>query len=101
MTVKYSERAHSHLLAIRAYLLEHAPEYVSHVMEGLLDKIDSLENMPWRGRPVPELLEEGGDVREVYFSPYRVSYLIEGQNIYVLAVQHQRQKRRKLKTRGP
>ena len=99
MNIIYSERALSHLRGIKAYLIENAPAYVSHVLDGLLNKIESLNKLPLRGRPTPELLKEGGDVREIYFDPYRISYLIDDDTIFILAVQHQRQKRMKYKNR--
>lgn len=59
------------------------------VLEEIENKINSLGNLPSRGRQVEELSSQGlnnFNIRQISFKPYRVIYRIENDMVIVLLV---------------
>lgn len=94
--IRYTFRALGHLQDISTYLDTNAPEYSDRAIDELFSVIDKLSYLPKRGVPMPELLDDGGDVREIYHYPYRIAYLIEDDTIVILAITHMRMNRIRL-----
>ena len=57
------------------------------LLAGILDIIDTLETMPERGRPVPELSDYGyQSIRERFFKPYRIIYRMDDSNVRIMLI---------------
>jgi len=57
--------------------------------DGLVERVELLEDAPEQGRVVPEWHEES--VREIQYEPYRVVYEIFDDRIEILTLSHMRQ----------
>jgi len=66
--------------------LHDSKEQSDYVYQKIKKAVLNLSSFPRRGRIVPELKEIGVfDCREVFFKPYRILYLVEGQ-VYVIGI---------------
>ena len=87
--VKWTAHAKAQLRHIHDYIFEDSPFYAKRVSEKLVQKTTALDEMPRKGRMVPELNED--TVRELGLYSYRIFYEIKPDNlIEVLAVIHKR-----------
>ena len=67
-----------------AYLLEFNPRAAQRIAEALFDAGDSLEEFPYRGRPV-----RGTAMRELLsVDPYVIRYAVVGDDVVILRVRH-------------
>lgn len=82
--VKWTEPARLHLRRIFDFIALDSPHYARKVTKEIVAKSMSLEEMPRRGREVPEIAQE--DFREVFIYSYRLMYEIMNANIYIMAV---------------
>ncbi len=88
--VKWTKHAKSQLRHIHDYIAQDSPLYAKRVSETLVKKTIGLDELPRKGRMVPELNEDA--VRELGLYSYRILYEIKSDNlIEVLAVIHKRQ----------
>jgi len=88
--VKWTKHAKSQLRHIHDYIAQDSPLYAKRVSEALVKKTIGLDELPRKGRMVPELNEDA--VRELGLYSYRILYEIKSDNlIEVLAVIHKRQ----------
>ena len=75
---------------IHDYIAQDSPLYARRVSEELVKKTIGLDELPRKGRMVPELSEDA--VRELGLYSYRILYEIKSDElIEVLAVIHRRQ----------
>lgn len=87
--VKWTDHALVQLRHIHDYIAQDSPLYARRFSESLVRKTIGLDELPRRGRMVPELNEEA--VRELSFHSYRILYEIKPDSlIEVLAVIHKR-----------
>jgi len=87
--VRWSDQAKADLKAIHDYIARDSTHYAKQVTRELVDKADTLPELPRLGRVVPELGDE--DVREIPAYSYRILYeIMAGDAIVVLAVIHKR-----------
>jgi toxin ParE1/3/4 len=87
--VRWSDQAKADLKAIHDYIARDSTHYAKQVTRELVDKADTLPELPRLGRVVPELGDE--NVREIPAYSYRILYEIKpGDDIIVLAVIHKR-----------
>ena len=87
--VKWTAHAKIQLRHIHDYIAQDSPVYARRVSEELLRKTLDLDDLPHKGRKVPELNVE--TVREISLYSYRIIYEIKSDNlIEVLAVIHKR-----------
>lgn len=86
MKLVWTESAVADLEAIRDYLRRDSEHYAARFVARLLEAVQTLTELPGRGRPVPE----AGDstVRELLFQNYRIMYKAEAERVVVLAVIH-------------
>jgi plasmid stabilization system protein ParE len=63
-----------------------SPEIAERFGAALLDKALSLENLPERGRVLPEL--KNPFVREIFFKSYRIVYRLHGSTVEVIRFWH-------------
>ncbi|MBF0257021.1 MAG: type II toxin-antitoxin system RelE/ParE family toxin [Gammaproteobacteria bacterium] len=86
MRVLWTEAALGHLDAIFAYIDQSSPVYALRVVDRITQRSKQIAAFPYSGRKVPEFEVE--QIREVFFSPYRIIYQIKAEQIEVLAVIH-------------
>ena len=88
--VKWTAHAKSQVRHIHDYIAQDSPLYARRVSEELVKKTNGLDELPHKGRKVPELNEDA--VRELGLYSYRILYEIKSDDlIEVLAVIHKRQ----------
>ena len=88
--VKWTRHAKRQLRHIHDYIAQDSPLYARRVSEELVKKTIGLDELPRKGRMVPELSENA--VRELGLYSYRILYEIKSYDlIEVLAVIHKRQ----------
>jgi len=88
--VKWTAHAKSQIRHIHNYIAQDSAMYASRVSEELVKKTIGLDELPRKGRKVPELNVDA--VRELGLHSYRILYEIKsGKLIEVLAVIHKRQ----------
>ena len=86
--VKWTRHAKKQLRHIHNYIAEDSPFYAKRVSEALVKKTIGLDDLPRKGRVVPELNEDV--VREISLYSYRILYEIKPNLIEILAVIHKR-----------
>lgn len=87
--VKWTKHAKRQLRHIHDYIAQDSPLYAKRASEELVKKTIGLDQLPRKGRRVPELNEDA--VRELGLYSYRILYEIKSdQLIEVLAVIHKR-----------
>jgi len=88
--VKWTRHAKQQLRHIHDYVAQDSPLYARRVSEALVKRTIDLDELPRKGRRVPELNED--TVRELGLYSYRILYEIKSDHlIEVLAVIHKRQ----------
>lgn len=89
--VIWSLPARNDLKALHDYIAQDSPHYAKKTVQDIRDKTDTLEELPRKGRKVPELNIDA--VRELSLYSYRILYEIKPDNlIEVLAVIHKRRR---------
>ena len=79
--------AENDLLGIIMYIAEDSPESSLKILSKIKTRTGKLKHSPMQGRMVPELLRQGiSQYRELVFSPWRVIYKVDGNDVYVLSV---------------
>jgi toxin ParE1/3/4 len=76
------------LYAIRDYISLDKPEVAKKLAKTIREKVLRLQDHPFSGRIVPELVELG--YREVIVAPYRVVYEVQKKRVVILRVWHGR-----------
>lgn len=88
--VKWTAHAKTQVRHIHDYIAQDSPLYARRVSEELVKKTIGLDELPRKGRKVPELNEDA--VRELSLYSYRILYEIKSDELIdVLAVIHKRQ----------
>jgi toxin ParE1/3/4 len=87
--VKWTNHAKRQLRHIHDYIAQDSPVYARRVSEALVKKTIGLDELPRKGRMVPELNKDA--FRELGLYSYRILYEIKSDHlIEVLAVIHKR-----------
>ncbi len=84
--IRWSPEALEDLENIADYIARDSKYYTAVIVEKMLAAVESLGEMPFRGRMVPEV--GSTDVRELLVHAYRLIYKIDDDTILVLAVIH-------------
>jgi plasmid stabilization system protein ParE len=88
--VKWTAHAKAQVHHIHGYIAQDSPLYAKRVSEALVKKTIGLDELPRKGKKVPELNVDA--VRELGLYSYRILYEIKLNDlIEVLAVIHKRQ----------
>ena len=88
--VKWTAHAKLQVRHIHDHIAQDSVLYAKRVSEELVKKTTGLDELPRKGRKVPELNDDA--VRELALYSYRILYEIKSDNlIEVLAVIHKRQ----------
>ena len=86
--VIWSQQAVVDLRSVHDFIARDSRYYAKKVVHDIRELGDELNELPKMGRIVPELNEEA--VRELLLYSYRMIYEIKDEDIFVLAVVHQR-----------
>ena len=86
--MKWSHRAHADLKAIHDYIAKEAPLNAKTVVREILQKADSVAELPYLGRKVPEINDE--QLREVSAYSWRIFYQVKGREIFIVTLIHKR-----------
>ncbi len=84
----WTQPAKADLRSIHDFVANDSPHYAKKVVQDIREKTDILEQLPKRGKKIPELNND--HVRELSLYSYRIIYKIKEQGIFVLAVVHKR-----------
>ena len=86
--VLLTEGAERDLEAIYDYVADFdSPASAGHVLDKLLETVETLMTSPERGSHPKELLVLGiRDYRQIFFKPYRVIYCVVEQRVYVYLI---------------
>jgi plasmid stabilization system protein ParE len=84
--VLWTDSAVAQLQAIHDYLAQTSPDYALRIVDRLTRRSIQIAVFPNSGRMVPEF--ERNEIREVIEGRYRIIYLVEPEQVQVLAVIH-------------
>lgn len=87
MRIRWSDIAEADLDQLYDYIARDVPYYAEQFVDRLIEAVGVLQAHPKIGRPVPEA-EDREDVRELIFQSYRIVYLLEPEQVYILTVIH-------------
>ncbi|MCP4285306.1 MAG: type II toxin-antitoxin system RelE/ParE family toxin [Gammaproteobacteria bacterium] len=87
--VIWTQPAKADLRSIHDFIANDSRHYAKKVVHDIREKTDILEQLPKRGKKIPELNND--QVRELSLYSYQIIYEIREQGIFVLAVVHKRQ----------
>lgn len=90
MRLQFSKSALDDLVRLREFIAGHNPVAAQRVSKRMRGAINSLVNLPRRGRPVKDF---PGEVRELVFGRYVVRYEVEKDVLSVLRVWHGKEDR--------
>lgn len=85
-----SPAARKDLIGIRDYISDELvnPDAALRILREIRDSIESLRDMPERGKPLDAMLSIHTDYRFLVCENYRVFYLCEGDQVEVIRVLH-------------
>ena len=86
MTVRWTNSAIAHLVAIHELIARDSPRYASRMVDRITARTRQIGSFPLSGQTVPEYRDPA--IREVIEGPYRVIYEDSDNDIRVLAVIH-------------
>ncbi len=85
LTISFAESAVADLEAIRIWYAEQGvPEIGVRMLEGILQRVESLQRNPDIGRVVPEFDQPW--LRELIFPPFRIVYRREATRVRIVRV---------------
>ncbi|MCP5444730.1 MAG: type II toxin-antitoxin system RelE/ParE family toxin [Chromatiaceae bacterium] len=84
--VIWTQPAKADLRSIHDFIAHDSRHYAKKVVQDIREKTDNLEQLPKRGKKIPELNDD--QVRELSLYSYRIIYEIKERGIFVLAVVH-------------
>jgi toxin ParE1/3/4 len=86
--VRITKGAESDLEALHAYVaVNRSTAEAATLLDGILDKIITLEEFPLRGPACPELDRLGiSEFRQIYYGPYRLIYRVIDKTVYVMII---------------
>ena len=88
MKISWTEKAEKHLDQIFHYIATDSSLYAHRTVDRIIEQAESISRLPRKGRTVPEYERE--DIREIFYHPYRIIYLIKDRDhlIEILSVIH-------------
>jgi len=88
MKVAWTRRAREQVLEIIELIRWDKPGAAANWADRVFAEVETLTDLPRRGRVVPELARP--DIRELLVGNYRVIYRIANDEVVILAVRHGR-----------
>lgn len=89
MKVVFTAHAVSRLGQILTYIAADSAENAVAVVDRLIARAETLEDLAFRGRRLVQFSED--NIREVSEPPYRIIYRVQGSVVQVLTIMHERQ----------
>jgi plasmid stabilization system protein ParE len=86
--VKWSLRARADLKAIHDYIAKDAPGHAKTVVQEIRRTADSVAELPYLGRKVPEVNDE--QLREVPSYSWRILYQVRNGEVFIVTLVHKR-----------
>jgi toxin ParE1/3/4 len=86
--VKWSRRARADLRAIHDYIAKDAPLNAKPVVQEIRRKAESVIELPYLGRKVPEVNDE--QLREVPCHSWRIFYHVRNSEVFIVTIIHKR-----------
>ena len=86
--VKWSLRARADLKAIHDYIAKDSPRDAKRVAQEIRLKAESVVELPYSGRKVPEVNDE--QLREVPSYAWRILYHVRNGDVFVVTLVHKR-----------
>ncbi len=87
MVIKWSKRARTDIRNLKAYIAKDSLYYARRFTERIIASVENLETFPKMGRPVPEA-EGREDVRELIYQGYRIIYLTQPKQVFIVTIIH-------------
>ena len=87
MVIEWSRRARADIRNLKAYIAKDSPYYARRFTERIVASVEKLAEFPKIGRPVPEA-EGREDVRELVYQGYRVIYLTQLEQVFIVTIVH-------------
>ncbi len=86
--VLLTQGAERDLESIYDYIAEHdSPQNADHVLDKLLEVVQTLSDTPERGSHPKELLALGiREYRQIHFKPWRLIYRVMGKQVFVYLI---------------
>ena len=85
--VEWTDGAKADLREIVEYIAQDSPEAALRTLRRMRKTAESLDVLPRRGRPIPELVALGDPAfRELLLVPWRIAYRLVGRKVSVFAV---------------
>ncbi len=72
--------------SIYSYIEQSSNEYALQTVDRITQTTQRIGMFPQSGRKVPEMQDD--NIREIFSGSYRIIYLIEADQIYILSVIH-------------
>ena len=88
MVIVWSTLAKQDLKAVYEYIAHDSKRYAERVTLEIMEKVETLPDLPHIGRVVPEIGEQ--QIREVSLDAYRIMYEVMTNCIYIHGVIHKR-----------
>ena len=86
--VKWSVPARNDLKQIHDYIAKDSKYYAQNVIQEIVAKTETLNELPEIGRIVPEISDQ--NIRELIVYSYRLIYEMSGAGVEILAIIHGR-----------
>jgi toxin ParE1/3/4 len=86
MNVYWADTAINNLSNIHAFLSQTSPPYAQRIIDRITRRSQQIATFPNSGRIVPEF--ESDQIREIIEGNYRIIYILQSDQIEILAVLH-------------
>lgn len=90
--VRWSRRARADLKAIHERIAKEAPLNATIVVREIIRKADTLAELPYLGRKVPEVNDE--NLREIPAYSWRILYHVRQDHVFIVTLVHKRRQPR-------
>lgn len=87
MVIKWSERARADIRDLKTYIAKDSLYYARRFTERIIASVENLVTFPKMGRPVTEA-EGREDVRELIYRGYRIIYLTQPKQVFIVTIIH-------------
>ncbi|MCZ2108460.1 MAG: type II toxin-antitoxin system RelE/ParE family toxin [Dehalococcoidia bacterium] len=88
MEINWTDEAVAALDGIAAHLSAWSPDRAAEVVKHIIERVESLREMPFSGRMLPEF--EQVQLREVIVEHYRVVYRVAASGLVIETIVHGR-----------
>jgi toxin ParE1/3/4 len=86
--IVWTSTAINDLNSIAEYIEIDSERAAVKFIKEIISKTEALSFHPFKGRPIPENIP--GDYRQILHKSYRIIYRVEGSNIFISSIYHQK-----------